>query len=148
QLAAAMFGMGATLRLRDFAGVLKQPSGVAIGFLLQMVGVPLIALAFAYGFDMSPGWAVGLFLVRVVPGGAFSNLLTFLGRGNTALSIALTVAATASCIITIPLILALLAPGHLPTDFELPASKIVFDIFAWLLLPLALGMVVYRSVTE
>lgn len=148
QLAFAMFGMGATLRVVDFIDVFREPKGLTLGLVLQMIGVPLIAFGLATAFDMSPGWAVGLLLVSVVPGGAFSNLFTFLGRGNTALSIAMTVAATVSSIATIPLVLSILAPAHLPPGFELPAGEIVFDIFAWLLTPLVAGMILYRAVNE
>ena len=93
-----MFGMGAALELRDFLSVGKQPTGLAMGLVFQLVLVPLLALAFIGVFDMDPGWAVGLCLIAVVPGGAFSNLLTFLGRANVALSIAITVVSTSLCV--------------------------------------------------
>jgi bile acid:Na+ symporter, BASS family len=144
QLGLAMFGMGATLSVRDFGGIARDPSGLAIGLGLQLVMVPLIALGFTWVFAMPEGWAVGLLLVSVVPGGAFSNLLTFLGRGNTPLSISMTVAATTGCIVTVPLILDLVAAGHLADDFAFPRTRIVFEIFAYLLVPLAIGMITYR----
>lgn len=145
QLACALFGMGATLALRDFVDVLRDPRGIAIGLGLQMVFVPLLALLFTWGFQMSPGWAVGLLLVSVVPGGAMSNLFTFLGRGNTPLSISLTVAATILCIVAVPGLLSILAPSYLPDEFSFPVGRIVRDIFLYLLVPLAAGMVVYRA---
>jgi bile acid:Na+ symporter, BASS family len=144
QLILAMLGMGATLSVRDFAGVVRYPGGLFLGLVLQLVVVPAIALGIAELFDLSAGWAVGLLLVSVVPGGAFSNLLTFLGRGNTPLSISLTVAATASCIVTVPLILQVTASAHLPEDFSFPTGRIVGEIFAYLLIPLAAGMVLFR----
>lgn len=148
QLAFAMYGMGATLSVRDFAEVAKNPIGLGVGLVVQLLAVPLLALALTQLFDMGPGWAVGLLLVSVVPGGALSNLLTHLGRGNLALSISMTVAATVSCIVTIPLVLAVLAPSYLPADFALPTGKIVFDIFAWLLVPLVLGMLTHRALED
>lgn len=148
QLAFAMFGMGATLSARDFVAVIKNPVGLAVGLTIQLLGVPLLALAMTRAFEMGPGWSVGLLLVAVVPGGAMSNLLTHLGRGNLALSIAMTVAATAGCIATIPALLAVMAPSYLPSDFALPTGRIVFDIFAWLLVPLVLGMAVFRRLEE
>jgi bile acid:Na+ symporter, BASS family len=144
QLGLAMFGMGATLSVRDFAEVLRDPRGLALGLALQLVLVPLIALAFTAVFAMSEGWAVGLLLVAVVPGGAFSNLLTFLGRGNTPLSISVTVAATSGCIVTVPLVLGIIAGPHLADDFVFPRARIVAEIFAYLLIPLVIGMLVYR----
>ena len=87
QLALAMLGMGATLTVQDFIDVVRDPRGLALGWALQLVFVPLAAFAFVELLELEPGWAVGLCLVAVVPGGTFSNLLTFLGRGNLALSI-------------------------------------------------------------
>lgn len=144
QLALAMLGMGATLSPNDFANVARDPVGLGIGLVLQVVAVPALALGFTNVFDMSEGWAVGLILVSVVPGGAFSNLLTFLGRGNTPLSISMTVAATLGCVITVPFVLSVAAASHLPADFVFPTDRIVVEIFFYLLLPLALGMVIYR----
>lgn len=144
QLALAMLGMGATLAVKDFLDVLKYPKGLIIGLVLQLGYVPAVAVAFTYIFGLSPGWAVGLFLVAVVPGGAFSNLLTFLGKGNTPLSIAMTVAATAGCVVTVPLMLGLLASSYLPDDFSFPTQRIVLEIGAYLIIPLIIGMFVYR----
>jgi BASS family bile acid:Na+ symporter len=79
QLLLAMLGMGADLRIRDFADVAKSPRSLALGVVLQMVFVPALALAFIAAFDLSPGWAVGLLLVAVVPGGTVSNLFTHVG---------------------------------------------------------------------
>ena len=140
QLACAMLGMGATLRVRDFIDVVRDPIGLGIGLGLQLIFVPLMALGFSVIFDLSAGWSVGLLLVSVVPGGALSNLLTFLGRGNTPLSISLTLAATVSCIFTVPVILGLLAGSSLPADFVFPTAQIVRDIFLFLVLPLGVGM--------
>lgn len=144
QLALAMLGMGATLRPRDFLAVVRDPRGLALGFLLQVALVPAIAVGFAQVFGMTAGWAVGLFLVAVVPGGAFSNLLTFLGRGNTALSISITLLSTSLCVITVPLILRLVAAAHLPDNFSFPTHRIVLEIGAYLIAPLCAGMVCLR----
>jgi BASS family bile acid:Na+ symporter len=144
QLALAMFGMGATLRVRDFIEVARNPLGIAIGLGLQLVLVPLIAFGFIEIFDLTPGWAVGLSLVSVVPGGAFSNLMTYFARGNVPLSISLTVAATAGCIITVPTVLGVMVSAYLPADFVFPIQRIVIEIGMYLILPLVLGMVVLR----
>lgn len=148
QLALAMLGMGAVLSPADFTGIARDPRGLVLGLLLQVVVVPLIALGFTRFFGMSKGWAVGLLLVSAVPGGAFSNLLTFLGRGNTPLSISMTVTATLGCIATVPLVLRLTAESYMPPDFVFPAQRIVIEIFAYLLVPLALGMVIYRNLPK
>jgi bile acid:Na+ symporter, BASS family len=144
QLFLAMLGMGATLTLSDFLRVFEQPRGLALGLGVQWLGVPLLAALFVSVFDLSPGWAVGLVLVAAVPGGATSNLFTFLGRGNVPLSIAVTTVSTLACIGVIPLLLRLLAAPYLPAEFSFPTARILRDIALYLLAPLALGMVIRR----
>lgn len=148
QLALAMFGMGATLRVADFVDVARDFRGLILGLALQLIMVPLLAVGFIAVFDLGPGWAVGLCLVAVVPGGAFSNLLTFLGRGNVALSISVTVTSTALCVITVPILLNLIVSSYLPADFHFPLGRVILEIGGYLLIPLIIGMVVYRRVPK
>jgi len=144
QLFLAMLGMGATLTVADFLKVFAQPRGLAVGVAMQWLVVPGLAAAFIALFSLSPGWAVGLVLVAAVPGGATSNLFTFLGRGNVPLSIAVTTVTTLACIGVIPLVLRVLAAPYLPEGFAFPTLRILRDIALYLLLPLALGMVIRR----
>jgi BASS family bile acid:Na+ symporter len=144
QLFLAMLGMGATLTVRDFLNMVRHPGGVLLGLGQQWLMVPLAALALIALFDLSPGWAVGLLLVAVTPGGAFSNLLTFLGRGHTPLSISVTLVATLACIFTAPFILRLSVSSVLPPDFSLPAGRIILEVCTYLVVPLGLGMLVQR----
>ena len=144
QLVLAMLGMGATLSLKDFAAVIKQPKGLFLGLTLQWIYVPCIAYAMGIGFGLDAGWAVGLILVAAVPGGATSNLLTFLGKGNVALSIAVTTASTIGCVVTVPVVLRIFASEHLPATFDFPTLRIFRDIGLYLLAPLVVGMVAYR----
>ncbi len=148
QLVLAMFGMGATLSLRDFERIVKNPSGLAVGLVIQVILVPFLAVMFSRILGLSPGWAVGLILVSVVPGGAFSNLLTYFGRGNVPLSISVTTVTTLGCLVTIPFVLHLTAAEHLPPDFAFPTGQIIRDISSFLLLPLVLGMVTYRFLPQ
>jgi BASS family bile acid:Na+ symporter len=145
QLALAMFGMGATLKVTDFFAVARDFRGLILGLALQLLMVPLLAVVFIEVFALTPGWAVGLCLVAVVPGGAFSNLLTFLGRGNVALSISVTVTSTALCVITVPVLLDLIVSSYLPVDFRFPLGRVILEIGGYLLIPLIVGMVVYRG---
>jgi BASS family bile acid:Na+ symporter len=141
QLGLAMLGMGATLKVRDFATVVRSPKGIVVGTTIQIIGVPLLAALFLWGFKLDTGVAVGLALVAAIPGGTMSNVFTFLGRGHTALSIALTGVATLACLVTTPIILGLLVQQHMPPSFVMPAGQIAREIALILLLPLALGMV-------
>ncbi|MFT4823103.1 MAG: BASS family bile acid:Na+ symporter [Halioglobus sp.] len=141
QLSLAMLGMGATLRVRDFAAVAKNPRGIVVGITLQIIGVPALAALFLWGLELDTGVAIGLALCAAIPGGTMSNVFTFLGRGHVALSIAITGVTTVACLITTPMILTLLVDQHLPADFVMPAGQIAIEIALILLLPLALGMV-------
>ncbi len=144
QLLLAMVGMGATLRVADFALVLQHPKGLALGLGLQLLVVPALAAAYIAVLGLSDGWAVGLILVAAVPGGAMSNLFTYLGKGSVPLSIAVTTTTTFLCMATVPVVLGLLAQEHLPPDFAFPYGRIVRDIVAFLLVPLLVGMAVLR----
>ena len=86
-LVSAMFGMGTTLTIRDFLDVARSPQGVLLVLAMQVLITPLLAIALAKIFMLPDGIAIGLLLVAAMPGGLFSNILTFLGRGNVALSV-------------------------------------------------------------
>ena len=142
QLALAMLGMGATLRVADFVGVFRQPRAFLVGALVQVLGVPLLALAINATLAPPPGIAFGLVLVTAMPGGAMSNVATYFARGNVALSIALTGVITLTCMATTPLVLRLLAGDLVRSDFAMPVDAIAVDIAVCLLAPLVLGMAV------
>lgn len=141
QLLFAMLGMGSLLGLRDFGDVFRRPRELAIGLTLQLVVVPCAALAVVALTEVPPGVAAGLALVAAVPGGTMSNVFTYFGRGNIALSISLTGVTTILSLLTTPALLRLLSGTHLPPDFEMPVGRVAFEIGAVLLLPLAAGMV-------
>jgi BASS family bile acid:Na+ symporter len=140
QLFLAMLGMGATLKVQDFAAVVRVPVGLGVGLFTQLVCVPLLALAVARAFDLPPGIAVGLVLVSAVPGGTLSNVLTYLALGNAALSIALTAVSTLGCLVTTPIVMELFAAEHLSTSFAMPVARVSQEIATTLLAPLAAGM--------
>lgn len=144
QLLLAMLGMGATLSVRDFREIVRFPAGLTIGYLTQLLFIPALGLLFIWLFGLGPGWAVGLILLTAVPGGAFSNLLTFFARGNVPLSIAVTTVTTMSCILTVPLVIRVFAAQHMPANFVFPAGRIILEIIFYLLIPLAVGMLIYR----
>jgi bile acid:Na+ symporter, BASS family len=148
QLAFAMLGMGAKLSVRDFLAVFRQPRSFLIGMLVQLLAVPLIAVLVGKALGLTAGVTTGLILVAAVPGGTISNLVTYLARGNIALSIALTAVTTVACLLTTPLILELLAARSLPADFAMPTQRIAFDIALCLLAPLALGMLIHSRLPE
>lgn len=142
QLALAMFGMGATLRLDDFVGVFRAPRGFLVGAGVQVVGVPLLAVAVNALLAPPPGIAFGLVLVAAMPGGSMSNVVTWFAHASVPLSIALTAVITLGCMATTPLVLRLLVGDLVPADFVMPVGAIALDIAVCLLIPLAIGMAV------
>lgn len=140
QLALAMLGMGATLRIRDFVAVFTRPSALLLGIAIQWLVVPFVAWRLIVDLDPVPGVAIGLALCAAIPGGTMSNVFTFLGRGNVALSIAMTVVTTLGCLVATPVILGLLIEHYMPATFVMPVGQIATEIALILLLPLALGM--------
>ncbi len=141
QLALAMLGMGAKLALRDFVQVFRMPKSFIIGLTIQLLAVPALAIFVAHLLGVNAGVATGLILIAAVPGGTISNVVTYIGRGNIALSIALTAITSIACLVTTPAILQLLASQSLPADFVMPRERIAFEIALCLLAPLALGMI-------
>jgi BASS family bile acid:Na+ symporter len=148
QLTFFMLGMGANLILGDFAVVLRQPRALAIGVLCQFVLSPLLALVISRLGDLQAGIAVGLILASLMPGGAMSKLFTYLGRGNVALSITLTLTTTLGTLFIIPLMLKILAARHVPEDFAVPPELVIPEVSLFLILPLIVGMTVGRLAPE
>ena len=93
-LGAVMFGMGLSLRGRDFALVLRRPRDVAIGSAAQFVCMPLLAWAVSKALDLPPELALGVVLVGACPGGTASNVIAYLAKGDVALSVTMTACST------------------------------------------------------
>ena len=148
QLSLAMLGMGATLTVRDFQNIALAPMGFSLGTLMQLLLVPLIAFAFIAFSGAAVGVLVGLALIASIPGGTVSNIFTYFAKGNTPLSIAITVITTIACLITTPLILSFLISEHMPSDFIMPAARIALEISVFLLLPLIIGMIVLKQLPK
>jgi BASS family bile acid:Na+ symporter len=142
QLLFVMLGMGATLGVRDFLDVFREPTAFFVGIGTQLVAAPLVALLVGVWLDPPAGLGLGLILLAAVPGGTMSNLATWLARGNVPLSISLTAVTTLGSLVMTPFLLELLMGSQLPTGFVMPAGRVAFDIAFILLGPLALGMVI------
>lgn len=96
-LGVVMFGMGLTLTTADFREIFRRPKDVAVGILAQFLIMPLAAFVLCKAFDLPPDLAVGLMLLGCVPGGTASNVVTFLARGDVALSVTVTSWHDAAC---------------------------------------------------
>ena len=135
-----MFGMGTTMGIKDFVGVLKMPKGVIIGLVLQFTIMPLIALSLTIMMSFPPEIAAGVILIGCVPCGVSSNILNFLSKGNLALSITLTSFATLMSPFITPFLMQQLAGQFIPID--LPAM--ILAISKMIFLPLIAGIVFHR----
>lgn len=139
-----MFGMGLSLKLADFSAVVRAPKAVAIGLIGQMLLLPLIAFGIAIALALPPEIAVGLMIIALAPGGATSNLFTYLAKGDVSLSITLTAVVSLITPFTIPLVAALSMVYFMGsgTEFTLPIGKTIVQLLLITVIPVALGMFV------
>lgn len=139
-----MFGMGLSLRLNDFKDVLKDPKAMTIGLIGQLLVLPLIAFFIAVLLNLSPEIAVGLMIIALAPGGATSNLLTYLSKGDVSLSISLTAVVSLITPFTIPIVAALSMSYFMgsASEFNVPILKTILQLLVITLIPVALGMLV------
>jgi BASS family bile acid:Na+ symporter len=137
-LGIIMFGMGLTLSLNDFKAVFKQPKSVLIGVVGQYTIMPGLAYGLAVLFQLPPEVAIGVILVGCCPGGTASNVMTYLAKGNTALSVAVTSIATLIAPFMTPILIMLFASQWL----EVSASSLLVSILKIVLLPIILGIIV------
>lgn len=135
-LGIVMFGMGMTLKLDDFKLVLQHPKGVILGIISQFTIMPLLAFVLAKTFQLPPEIAVGVILVGCCPGGTASNVMTFLAKGNTALSVTITSFTTLLAPIVTPALIYFLASEWLPVSFMAMFMSVVKVV----LIPIILGI--------
>jgi BASS family bile acid:Na+ symporter len=134
--------MGLLLAVEDFREVFRRPRALFAGIGLQLLVVPLIAFAISRVFPLEVGLVAGLALVAAVPGGTLSNLITYLAKGNVALSVSLTAITTVLTLVTTPLVLRALLVSQIPADLAMPVERVARDIALCLLLPLAAGIAI------
>ncbi|OLP65126.1 hypothetical protein BACPU_20820 [Bacillus pumilus] len=137
-LGIIMFGMGLTLSAEDFKELFRKPVHVLIGVLTQYTLMPLIAFLLAFGLRLPSDIAVGVILVGCCPGGTASNVMTFLAKGNTALSVAVTTISTLLAPILTPVFILLFARSWLPVS---PAA-LFLSIVQVVFIPILLGVIV------
>ncbi|WP_051855214.1 bile acid:sodium symporter family protein [Streptomyces sp. NRRL B-1347] len=137
-LGVVMFCMGLTMTPADFQGVARRPWAVALGLVAHYVIMPGLGWLVAHALDLSPQLAAGVILVGCAPSGTASNVVTYLARGDVALSVSVaTVSTMVAPLVTPPLTL-LLAGEYLPVD----AGSMVTDILKTVLLPVVAGLLV------
>ena len=139
-LGIIMFGMGLTLSLDDFKEVARRPVDVGIGVAAQFLIMPIIAVILTMIIPMSPEVAAGVILVGCCPGGTSSNVMTYLSKGDVALSVACTSVTTLAAPIVTPFLVWLFASQFLPVD----AMAMFISIVKVILVPLALGFLLQK----
>jgi bile acid:Na+ symporter, BASS family len=136
-LGIIMFGMGMTMTLSDFKSVLYNPKAVAIGVVAQFLVMPGLAFILCKLFNLPSAIAIGVILVGCCPGGTASNVITYMAKGNTALSVACTSVSTLLAPILTPAIFYVLASQWINID----AFSMLTSILQVVLFPIILGLI-------
>ena len=137
-LGVVMFGMGLTLNLQDFKIVFIRPKDVLLGCLAQFTVMPLLAWGLVRLFALDEALALGVVLVGCCPGGTASNVITYLAKGDLALSIGMTGVSTLLAPLLTPILTWALAGKSVPVD----VVGMLLSIFWVVILPIAVGLVV------
>ena len=139
-LGVIMFGMGMTLKTDDFRVVFSHPRDVIIGCLAQFTVMPLLAWALARLFGLDEALTIGVMLVGCCPGGTASNVITYLARGDLALSVGMTGVSTLLAPVMTPLLVWLLAGKTVDVNVVAMFLSILWVV----ILPIVAGIVVKR----
>ena len=139
-LGLIMFGMGLTLSLQDFRIVFSNPKDVLTGCLAQFTVMPLLAWLLAKAFALPDELALGVMLVGCCPGGTSSNVITYLAKGDLALSVGMTATSTVLAPLLTPLLVWLLAGTMVDVDTLGMLMSILYVVIA----PIAGGLICQR----
>ncbi len=139
-LMIVMFGMGLTLKLDDFKVVITRPKDIIVGCIAQFTIMPLLAFALGKMFGLEPGLLAGLVLVGTCPGGTSSNVMTYLSKGDVALSVGMTSVNTLLAPLLTPAITYLL----LRTSVTVDILSMFLSIIKVVIVPIALGFVINK----
>ena len=139
-LMIVMFGMGLTTQLSDFAIVFKRPGDVITGCAAQFIVMPLLAFVLGKAFGVNDELLVGVVLVGTCPGGTSSNVITYLSKGDTALSVGMTSINT----LLSPFLTPLLTFLYLRTSVSVDAKAMFLSIIQVVIVPVGLGLLINR----
>ncbi len=134
-LTVVMFGMGMTLTWDNFKKIIKSPAVIFLGFGLQYLIMPSAAYVISLLLNLPPQMMAGLVLVGSCPGGTASNVITYLGNGDVALSITLTLTSTIFAVFLTPFFSYILLNHVVPV----PAAEMFLDILQIVLIPVLVG---------
>ena len=137
-LGVVMFGMGLTLNLKDFKIVFSRPKDVIVGCLAQFTVMPLLAWGLARAFQLDEALALGVVLVGCCPGGTASNVITYLAKGDLALSVGMTGVST----LLAPLLTPLLTWALAGKSVDVNVVGMLLSILWVVILPIVVGLIV------
>lgn len=145
-LAFIMFGLGLELTVADFARFAQMPKPVLVGLLGHTLILPSVALAMIVLFDVPTAFALGLMVVAACPGGAVSNLWTYLARGDVALAVTLTALSAAVAVVWVPVLLNLTLQYFAAesVSIRLPLGDTMMHIAVLTVIPVSAGMALHR----
>ena len=139
-LMIVMFGMGLTMKAEDFAVVFTRPRDVIIGCVAQYLIMPALAYGLGTLFGLREDLLVGVVLVGTCPGGTSSNVITYLSKGDTALSVGMTSVST----LLAPLLTPVLTYLYLRTSVTVDVGAMFLSIIQVVLIPIGLGLLANR----
>ena len=141
-----MFSLGLGLSIEDFKNVIKEPRAFSIGFINQMVLLPLFAFTIITIFNITNELAVGMMILACCPGGVTSNVITKLAKGDTALSISYTAVISIATVFTLPLIVGFSMQYFMGENApEINIFALGLTMFLVTALPVGLGLLVHSK---
>ena len=139
-LGVIMFGMGLTLKVEDFRVVFSRPKDVLVGCLAQFTVMPALAFGLSRLFGLDEALTIGVILVGCCPGGTASNVITYLAKGDLALSVGMTATSTLLAPLLTPLLVLLLVGETVDVN----VVGMLLSILWVVILPIVLGLLVKR----
>ena len=145
-LALIMLGLGLGLKLEDFGRVFKTPKDFIVGFISQLIILPIVAYILILILKTPPEIAIGVMIIAAAPGGVTSNVMTKFADGDVALSISLTAVISLLSIITVPLIIFTSADilGITEASRNISMIGIALKMFLVVTVPVILGMIIRK----
>ncbi|AMO54441.1 bile acid:sodium symporter family protein [Endozoicomonas montiporae] len=143
--ACVMFGVALSLKVDDFTRIIKKPKAPAVGMVAQFMLLPGLSTLAAYLLNIPAEYAAGMILIACCPGGSISNMVTYLARGNVAVSVSMSAASSVMAIAMTPFNFAFYG-SLLPQtrgmiqSIAIDASNILFLIVTILAIPMIIGM--------
>ena len=146
-LASMILGVALDINWRDFKTVAKMPKAIAAGLSAQFIALPAITTALTMLLDLPAGIELGMILVACCPGGAISNFVTHLAKGNTALSISMTAMASTLAIFMLPLNFVFWSAinpvtASMMKSIDVSGLALFLNLFWVLAIPLFMGLLI------